>query len=324
MKRTILSGVLLLTIFTMLAPVYSFAVDGYPDEEYSAADKAEDEEHWKAVDRWALKNNRPTTTEQKKKDSVASRAGNRREDLKQSAEGRAKKEEALAKQAELYKNYARCGKGWAKTAQAVNQLKADIEKIPVVIQFREVQQNSNAPDRGTRMRGVGQADAISETLYRGSVISVMSGSGHLVQNNEAVDFNNWELFKYEKNADNGLHYVLTFASDITTLKISDGTNMILAKINMADPEKSRLSDANLPINAMNTITQVYQKKGISVSEKMLLSILEDWYKAELMSTGETLQGAMTGLLVDVDVRSSFLKFCKAQAKVAVKPVGDDE
>lgn len=232
-------------------------------------------------------------------------------------------DEQNRKQAEQDKYLATNGKGFIYSVDEIETLTNHIFKISPVKDFmRYIKQaagKSGMQDGGA----VGACQAL-EMAYPGTKLSLFSNSGKIVYGTETIDFNKGKLLRYELTADNGLHYIYTFSDPIITVKATDGTSMILAKINISEPGKSRISDATLPINAMNTITQVYQKKGISVSEKMLLTMLEDWYKAELMLSGKTLQNTMTGLLIDVDTRSAFLKYAKAQAKVAVKPVGDDE
>ena len=200
------------------------------------------------------------------------------------------------------------GAGWVKTSDEINGLKSDINQLQVVRSFTSAQKEMNviSGDGGSGMQ-FGQILGISDSItrvYPGSTVNLRVGAGHLIENNSVVDYASWKLLKYTKDADNGLHYLCTFADTIVTVKISDGTNMLLAKINLEDPSKSRISDASLPVNAMTSISN----RGIALSEKAIMTSIEGFYKDEFQVKGISLLEMMGNLLSDVDTRDRFVEY----------------
>lgn len=235
----------------------------------------------------------------------------------------AEKERQFNEKREIYLQSK--GKGFILTVEEINALENDIYNRKPVRIFTD---GINGCRGVSGMQAIVCSGGIEGGLknYPGSSHSFNTASAHIVDGNTIIDFAFAKLLSYEAKRPDGTHETYTWNKNkgLTTYKVTDGTSMMIAKINMEYPKKTRIVDANLPVNAMNTITQLYNKRGVNLSEKILLTMLEDFYKEEVMKSGKTVQSTMTDLLTEVDFRDDFLKFCKRKAKTATKPVDDDE
>jgi hypothetical protein len=217
------------------------------------------------------------------------------------------------------------GKGYVLSVEAINALEADIFNRKPVRHFVE---EINRCRGATYQQAVMCAGSIEGGLkpYAGSTASLNTASAHIVDGNSVIEIAFGKLLSYEVKTVDGTHETYTWNKDkgIVTYKTTDGGSMMIAKVNMTDPKSTRFTDANLPINAMNTITQFYNKQGMTLSDKKLMTVIKDFYTDEIMTTGKTIQSTMTDLLTEVEFRDQFLKYCKKKAKQVKVETDDDD
>lgn len=217
-----------------------------------------------------------------------------------------------ADQQETDRYFKENGLGWIKSKTDINVVKNRIYNIEVIRDLITAFGIKNERGERKRVYMTGKFQAY-EQAYPGSKFSINAGSGTFVYGNEIIEFGNSELLEYQVKQNDGLHYTYTFADSLVTIKITDGTSKIIAKINTIEPRKSRIVDVNLPINAQSTLVQIYNKRGVTLTEKAIAGMIEGYYKDKLMPQGETFQNLMAGMLTDMDVRDGFLTYCQEVA-----------
>lgn len=224
-------------------------------------------------------------------------------------------EERKQADAEREKYYQSNGRGFVLSVEEINAREKSIYEIKPVKIWTSRMDSCGGASGITAQKCTGELNGVL-SIYPGSTHSFNTASAHIINGNEIIDFAFGKLLSYEVHRPDGITEKLTWndKTNIVTVKLSDGTSMVIAKINMMEPAKTRIADANLPMNAQSTLVQIFNKRGVSLSEKIMLTMIEDWYKKELNPAGTTLQTAMTGLISEVDVRDQFLQYCQ---KVAI-------
>jgi len=206
------------------------------------------------------------------------------------------------------------GKGFALSIEEIDALENNIYSRKPVKIFTD---NMNKCSGLTGINAMACDGTITGglKLYPGSTHSFNTASAHIVDGNTIIEFAFAKLLSYEAKRPDGVYETYTWDKDkgITTYKVTDGTNLMISKINMNDPKKTRIVDVNLPINAQSTLAQIFNKRGVSLSEKAIVGMIEGFYKAELMPKGTTIQQLMTDMITDIDVRDQFLQYCQKAA-----------
>jgi len=211
-------------------------------------------------------------------------------------------EDARAQNEKLLIGYG--GPGWLATAAAWLKMGDTVNDNPrIAYVIANWQRNRWGVDGEIMQQFVKKS-------YPGSSFKASNGSGIITIGLETWTLQSGKTLRYELSSDEqGLSHAVT-SGEPGTYTVSAGPGVsITAKIyDMA--KNSRIVDANLPINARQTLLQIYNKRGVSWSEKALVQMLEGFYRDALQPKGVSLQDMMIGLLGNIDMRTAFLDYCE--------------
>lgn len=210
--------------------------------------------------------------------------------------------------------------GFESTVKSISKLEKDIQFMPSYLKTMEL---LNCSGTGYVAR-LCIDTAIAWGNAMGGEINWGAGIAKIVNGAELIEIKNKKLFSFMHQGTNNLMTTIVFNKFVSTVTVTDQKSYITFKANMFEPTKSQITDAALPLNAMNTITQLYNKRGINLSENMLFTLIEDWYRSDNSLIGIDFDVVAGSLISDRNARTNFLNFCKIKAKTATKPVDDDE
>lgn len=208
------------------------------------------------------------------------------------------------------------GNGYVKTIAEINKLIGDINGKYIVKEFYRYV--------GDCKKGL-VCPTLQMTAYPGSTFNLPDASAHIVTGNETIEFYQGKLQSIAIKSNDGLNYIYTFSNKIITYVVSNGTSSVQAKIYTNIPDKIRIVEANMPVNASSSLVQIYRERGVTISESAMLEILEGYYNDRLISKGDTIQSLLNGMVADIEVRDAFLLYCRDVAvptkkERIVKPV----
>jgi hypothetical protein len=201
--------------------------------------------------------------------------------------------------------------GFTNTVKTINAVRTDIKNS---YNYTSTLKFLNCAGGGgyQSIQCIQSASAYGQSL--GGQINYTAGSAKIPVGNQIFDIKSKELYSVVISGDDGIITTIVFNNNISTVNVSDNRSFFTLKINMNEPQKSQIIDANLPLNAMNTLNQVYNKKGLTLSENQLFTLIEDWYRADKDLLGVGLNQVAGALITDRNVRTRFLDYCTSHAQ----------
>ena len=234
------------------------------------------------------------------------------EQAKANAEAQAQANEAQKKKESDFDEYKRLnGAGWTNTALAIGAIYNKVSDTNPVNRILACYDNTRPMSKSEADDCLGMMMSFNQGgagVLPGIKMTNANWSAHVPLGNETVEIANHVLLSYEIKDSDELTKKYTWGNGIATYQLSDGVNKVIAKINMVEPKKSRITNISLPIDISSSITRKYDKEGVNITPKKLMNMVEDWYVFEMQPAGVSFQDAMIGLLTDMDIKDKFLQF----------------
>jgi hypothetical protein len=212
---------------------------------------------------------------------------------------------------------AELGPGWYETKMSLEKETFTIFSSPAVSSILTI----IAGGVHTQKEFLDKRSTTEGLLIRlpGSTVDVEGGTGKIIAGSKTWTLDQFTILNYEATKDtDGLSKSITFGSEAVTYEVSNKSGSFTAKFNKTEPRKSRIIDANLPINLQRDLSALFSVSKINLSEKMLMGMLEGYYINQMQARGISVQDMLKNLLIDVDARSDFMTYSQRIAGLEAK------
>ena len=202
--------------------------------------------------------------------------------------------------------------GFKRTVDKVKNALSFIRNDGVVVETMKILNCGQVFASGMERRNCSEIARMYGEQNSGGSINWAAGNATIGNGTDTYEIKNKKIFSASVVTTSGLTQKTIFDSKISTFTVSNNVSSIQLKINMLKPSESRVIEATLPVKADTALNQIFKDIDISLSENVILVMLENFYK-DKKPAGETFQDVLSNILIDIDTRTSFLKYCQEKS-----------